>query len=146
MIDTPTVEAMMRAYAEDGVDFAEAKFSKKLDYSENSVEQVEEILSALYDSVPKGFVSRMLRSGPTPEQIQSLSKALGGYVGEVMRRNWGGHWKLESAAFPGETVVTLELDNGGDVWPHFKAGKRLTNGPEDNIWHYFQYLKQKYQG
>ena len=54
----------------------------------------------------------------------------------------GGCWKLESEAFPGQPVITFELPNGTDVWPHFKAGKRIVNGPEDNVWHYFMVLKR----
>ena len=144
MSPTPTADDMMQAYAGDGVAYAVKTFAEALDYSEASVERVEGILAKLFDAQPKGFFVKLLRSGPTPEQIDQLAKALGGYVGEVMRRHWGGKWKLESAAFPGQSVITLELANGSDVWPHFKVGKRLINGPEDNVWHYFQTLREKH--
>jgi len=73
-----------------------------------------------------------------------MAMILGGYVGEVMKRNWCGHWKQESKAFPGRRVFTLEFASGGDVWPHLKVGKRLTKGPGDNVWHYFQTLRERY--
>jgi hypothetical protein len=141
---TPNVDDMMAAYATDGVEYAANTHGVELDYSEASVERVEALLAKLFDSRPKGFVGRLLGKGPSPEQIDLLAKAIGGYVGEVMRRNWGGRWKLESAAFPGQAVITLELANGADVWPHFKVGKRLTNGPEDNVLHYFRVMREKY--
>lgn len=143
MSQTPTVNDMMAAYSLDAVDFARSQFDVELDFSEASVELIEEILEELYATMPKGIIGKTLSKKPSPEQIDRMAKMLGGYVGEVMRRSWGGHWKLETEAFPRETVITLELAKGGDVWPHFKAGKRLVNGPEDNVWHYFLYLKDE---
>ncbi len=139
-----TVQDMMVAYAEDGIDYAQQTFGVTLEYSQESVQLVEEMLAKLHeDAAQKGFFARLIKKTPSDESIHHLAKMLGGYVGEVMRRHWGGEWKLESEAFPGEEVITLQL-NGGDVWPHFKAGKRIVDGPEDNVWAYFQVLEQKY--
>jgi hypothetical protein len=139
-----TVQDMMVAYAEDAVGYAQQKFSVTLDYSEKSIEQVELILGTLHDSIPKTFFRKLVRKYPNKQEVDQLCKMLGGYVGEVMRRHWGGEWKMESKAFPGQQVITLHVNDGGDVWPHFKAGKRIINGPEDNVLHYFQILKQEY--
>lgn len=35
-------------------------------------------------------------------------------------------------------------DAVGDVWPQFKAGKRIINGPEDNLWDYFQMVRERW--
>ena len=140
----PTIGDMMAAYAEDAIDYVRQNFETELDYSEGSVELIEALLSAIHEQMPPEIRAQITDDGPPPEVIDQFAKMLGGYVGEVMRRNWGGTWKDHSAAFPGELVYTLELgDGGGDVWPHFKAGKRLINGPEDNIWDYFQILREK---
>lgn len=141
MNESVTIGDMMAAYATDAVELCQKEFEVALDYSEESVELVEAILAGIHEQLPRGFISKILRKGPSPETIDQLAKMLGGYVGEVMRRNWGGNWKPESDAFPGELIYTLEIPGRGDVWPHMKAGKRIVNGPEDNIWHYFQYLK-----
>jgi hypothetical protein len=143
-VSQPTVNDMMVAYAQDGVDYAKQRFGITLDYSEPSVQLVEEVLGKMHQTIPKSGIAKLFKKTPPKETVDQLSKMLGGYVGEVMRRHWGGEWKLESAAFPGQQVVTLHVANSGDVWPHFKAGKRLLNGAEDNIWHYFQVSKQKY--
>jgi hypothetical protein len=132
---------MMAAYATNGVEYCKSRFDLDLDYSESSVEFVEAALGALHEQIPRGFVSKIFRRGPPPEVIDQLAKMLGGYVGEVMRRQWGGTWKSGSGAFPGALVYTLEIPGKGDVWPHLKAGKRIVNGPEDNVWHYYQLLK-----
>ena len=136
---------MMSAYAQDAVEYAQRSFDIPLDYSERSVQQVETVLAKLSETLPKGTLGKLFTKGPTQQEIDQMTKMFGGYVGEVIRRAWGGRWKLESAAFPGLQVITFEIAGGGDIWPHFKVGKRLTNGPEDNLWTYFQVLKQKYQ-
>lgn len=33
--------------------------------------------------------------------------------------------------------------NRMEIWPQIKVEKRLRNGPEDNVWHYFQLTVQK---
>lgn len=141
----PSVAEMMGAYAQDAVDYAQRTFGISLDYSEGSVQQVERVLTTLSETVPKGTLGRLFSKGPSPQEVDQISKMFGGYVREVLRREWGGRWKLESAAFPGQQVLTLEIAGGGDVWPHFKVGKRLTKGPEENLWMYVKVLKEKYQ-
>jgi len=141
----PTIGDMMAAYAEDAVEFMRENFQDELDYSEDSVQLIEAILGALHQQMPPELRSQISEDGPPPQVIDQYAKMFGGYVGEVMRRNWGGQWKDHSAAFPGELHFTLELAVGGDLWPHYKAGKRLINGPEDNIWDYFQVVREKTQ-
>ena len=139
----PTAHDMMVAYAEDGVEYAQQTFGVTLDYSEQSVHVVEDILAELHEAAkPKGFIAKLLKQGVSEEITDQLGKMLGGYVGEVMRKEWGGEWTLETNAFPGEQVITLQLATGEDVWPHFKVGKRILNGPEDDVWSYFQRLKE----
>ncbi len=140
----PTVDDVMKVYALDAIDFAKQNFNIDLDYSENSVKSVETILSNLHDAVPKGFIAKLTQKSPSHQQIDQIAKMFGGYIGEIIKKIWGGKWKLESKAFPGQQVITLELKDGADIWPHFKCGKRLTNGPADNVWHYLHFLKDKH--
>ncbi|GAB3352576.1 hypothetical protein [Lysobacter tyrosinilyticus] len=144
MNQAPSIDDLMSAYAEDAVDYCREKFSIVLDYSDESVEKVETVLASLHEQLPRGFMAKLFRTGPSPQVIDQLAKMLGAYVGEVMRRNWGGHWKIGSDAFPGEMMCTLELPGASDVWPHVKVGKRIVNGPEDNVRHYFRVLKQSF--
>lgn len=143
MTDAPTANDMMSAYASDAVDYCQQAFGLPLDFSEESIKSIEEVLTRLHASLPRGFLSRLFKRGPSPEQIDTICKMLGGYVGEVMRRHWGGAWKLGSDVAPGQVIVTLELPGGTDVWPQFKVAKRLSNGPEDNVWSYFRVLKDR---
>lgn len=138
-----TIAVMMQAYAQDAVDFARNQFQIDLDFSENSLEQVDQILAALHNTLPKGRLGKLFKSGPSQEQIGDMAKGWGGYIGEVIRRRWGGEWTTETAAHPG-TVITLRV-LGYDIFPPAKVYKRLTNGSEDNIWHYYQVIKQDFE-
>ena len=67
----------------------------------------------------------------------------GGYVGEMLRRSSGGEWYIDRSIVPGQ--ATIGLRNGDQaIWPPSKVGKRLVNGPEDNVWHYFQVVSQEW--
>lgn len=136
----PTIADVMQAYAQDAVDMARERFQTHLDFSENSIEQVEKILTTLYNALPKGTLGKWLRRGPSQDQLWQMAKIWGGYVGEVIRRRWGGEWATETAAHPG-TVITLRV-LGSDIFPPAKVYKRLTNGPEDNVWFYYQVLRR----
>lgn len=130
---------MMEAYAQDAVDFARERFQLNLDYSEESLQQIERILGQLHETIPKGVFAKLFKHGPSDTQIRQMAKMWGGYVGEVIRRRWGGQWSTESEAQPGG-VITLQI-GGSEIYPPAKVFKRLTNGPEDNVWHYYQVLK-----
>jgi len=135
-----TANDMMEAYALDAVDFGK-KFNEDLDFSRESIEKVERICTILYNAIPKNFFTKLFKRNPTDEQKLQISKALGGYVGEVMRKNFGGNWSIENL-FNQENTLLLTISEM-KLSPVAKVYKRLTNGPEDNVWHYFQVLESE---
>ena len=145
MSNTPDPGIVVANAASAAVSHARQKFAVTLDYSEASIEEVEKILETVHAQRPKGFFAKLLRRGPTASEMERIAMAYGCYIGEVMRRSFGGHWVLESALAPGSRVLTLLLSDKCEVWPHFKVGKRLSNGSEDNVWHYYQVARRKFQ-
>jgi hypothetical protein len=128
------VQQMAEAYAEDTVAFAAKQFKIKLDWSDDSIAQVETILDLMH--------KHSLKDKPTKEQIFDFAKGLGSYVGEVYRRNHGASWGM--VTMDAETLPGLKTEKSGQVfWPWGKANNRIINGEEDNIWHYYQMLVQK---
>jgi hypothetical protein len=129
----PKIQQVAEAYALDAVDYARDQFDLQLDFSDDSVQHVETMLTRLHDE--------MAGAEPSQDQIFQFAKMLGSYVGEVFRRNHGARWgmvTLGSDSFPG-----LAADkSGGRFWPWGKVQNRLVNGPEDNVWHYFKYLAE----
>jgi hypothetical protein len=73
---------------------------------------------------PKGLLS---------DQLGQRLFAIGGYVGETIRRNRGGEWHANDADPQGEINIELKLPDGGRVWPVQRVMKRLKNGAEDGI-------------
>ena len=78
----PRVTEIAEAYAVDAVDLASRNFGVTLQWSEDSVCQVEEMLGRLHD--------KMAHAEPPPDAAQTFAKAFGSYVGEVLRRHHGG--------------------------------------------------------
>jgi len=103
---------------------------------------VEDILGKLHDTVPKGFFGRLRGRGATLKQISDMATAYGAYIGEVTRSRWGGAWSMQSALYS-EPTLTLHI-RGEEIYPPGKAYKRLTNGPEDNVWQYYSVLARDY--
>ena len=137
MTDQPTVGDMMAAYAQDAVDHARAAFGVTLDFTPASVEQVETVLGKLYDAIPRGILGRLIRRGPTEADTALMARIYGGYIGEVIRRTWGGHWEVDH---PVGGPRSFPIYSKGQSFPAAWCFKRLTNGPEDNVWHKLQIL------
>jgi len=134
---------MMEAYSLDAVDMAKANFDEGLDFSEASVEKVEKIMRQFYDSLPRGFFQKLFKRPPPPETIDQVCKMFGAYIGEVLRRRFGGEWMFDEKTFPGTRIISLQRD-GMRIWPTAKIHKRITNGAEDNVWHYFKILNEEW--
>ena len=123
------IQKIAEAYALDMIDYAKQTYGIDLDWSDDSVQQVERIAALLHEEYQK--------TPPTSEQIAPFYRALGSYIGEVFRRNHGAEWgwvTLQGNRFPGM------LHKSSSFWPWGKALNRIVNGPEDNLWHYYQVL------
>jgi hypothetical protein len=130
---------MMVAYAEDAVAHAQSSFQTVLDYSPDSVRLVEGILEKLHTQMPRKLFGRLFKKGPPKQAVWTISKAYGGYLGEVVRRMAGGEWLYDTELLPGQRTICLALTRGR-VFPPAKVFKRLNNGAEDDVWAYFQIL------
>ena len=133
---------MMQAYAEQAVSAAR-EMNITLDYGEESVHQLERILTQLHSERPP-FLGKAPpgEEDPAQKQIDSMSRIWGGYFGEVIRRCWGGEWTLET--YPGTVapVVTLEV-NGAKIFPAMKVYRRLTNGANDDVAKFYETVRDK---
>lgn len=123
-----SVNAMAKAYAEKAVQAAR-ELSAQLDYSEQSLLEVETILNRL-------------AAGPRAESVEEICKTWGSYLGEVVRRRFGGEWSIET--YPGKEFATLTLSVGGNkLFPTMKVHRRLTQGQDDNLWSFYKMVKAR---
>jgi len=61
----------------------------------------------------------------------------GAYLGEVVRRKWGGTWCMDSTL--GTEMPSVAVFDG-NIYPIGKVYKRLTNGEEDNVWGFYRMM------
>lgn len=127
----------MSRFAEKAIEVVSSTFGKAIDYTPQSVEVIEEMLAKYHKEIPKNFLQRLTKRGLSEETIRIISTCCGAYIAEVIKREWGGHWSKESNLYPG--TVTFHVQ-GSEQWPQMKAAKRIINGPEDNVYHYFQMI------
>jgi hypothetical protein len=123
-----SVNAMVGAYAEQAVRAAR-EFSTQLDYSEQSLMDLETILNRLGPNATAG-------------DLTETCKMWGSYLGEVVRRRFGGEWTIET--YPGKQFATLTLTVGGNkLFPTMKVHRRLTQGQDDNLWSFYKMVKAR---
>ena len=60
----------------------------------------------------------------------------GAYIGEVIRRKFGGSWSVDHAV-AGPQTFPINW-HGREAFPVGWCGKRILNGDEDNVWFKFQ--------
>jgi hypothetical protein len=121
---------LMAEYAQDAVDTARDKFQIDLDYSLESIDSLNIILQAQFDAMPTGW-QLLYRFRPSKRKLRTWSKMWGGYLGEVIRREWGGQW-LEPPDGPFKGGVTL-LVQGTMLSPIARAHKQLVNGADASV-------------
>lgn len=127
----------MEAYSVDAVEFARKHFGYELDYSLESIRQLELMLDRFHNDLPKGLRGWFKR-GLSEKQISTWAKVFGGYLGETMRRQLGGTWIIGNEE-PFDRVVCLKVHTTTCA-PPLRAYKRMMNGPEDNVYDYVMYL------
>lgn len=114
----------------DAVDTSKRLFNITLDFSAESIETVEKMLAALHTMVK--------RDAPTREQILNYAKVYAAYIGQVMILQWGGEWR-EEKEYQLSNGPALHV-NGQHLFLLSKVFRRLVQGQEENVWHYYQTL------
>jgi hypothetical protein len=124
-------EAMMLTYADEAVRAAAAK-GEKLDFSAASLAGVERCLEATVDV-----------GGPlSSEDLDYETRLWGAYLGEVVRRRFGGEWQMSQYPFGAVAVPTLEV-KGSNLYPMMKVFRRLTIGPQENLTEFYAMIAKR---
>lgn len=136
MSDIPLHE-VMQAYADDAVKYAKNKFGIVLDYSEQSLVNVDALLSAM---TSQGLLTKDELSAEQQDGIWTLCNVFGGYVGAVIIKHIGGQWEADTR-LDGSTNLKLKVANRIAASPPEKVWKRLTESEEDMIIGYYRCLQ-----
>jgi hypothetical protein len=111
-----SLAAMMSAYAEQAVHLAWSDHRRRLDLSESSIDQLEQILA-----------------GQAAEDLEFQTRLWGSYFGEVIRRRFAGEWELATYPGGGVSLVPTLLVRGSRLYPLIKVYRRLTLGEGENL-------------
>ena len=113
-----SLDGMMLAYAGEAV-IAAATRGEQLDFTAQSVPAVERCLTAIAGS------------SDHPD-LEYDSRVWGAYLGEVVRRRYGGDWQMSQ--YPGGNLAVPSLEvRGSHLYPVMKVFRRLTLGQAENI-------------
>lgn len=124
------------AQAQSAVHTAKLTWSESLDFTQDSLEAIERILGKIHNAGRYGTGN----AAPGDEQLAAASRMWGIYIGEVIRRHYGGQWSEAGAG-------TLALLIGeAKAYPIEKARKRIVDGAADNIRYYFSSMAKLLQG
>lgn len=114
--------SMMQGYAKAAVQVAESEYRRKLDFSPDSVNPLDEIVVLLSESpdIDLDFESRLW----------------GSYLGELLRSRYSGSWEMTQ--YPGGQVAVPAVDvRGSRLFPLMKVYRRLTIGEEEDLPSFF---------
>lgn len=109
-------------YADLHIDTTKKTLGVVLDYNEESILKIDEIIS-------KGW--------PNAQSViaDSIILLFGSFLGEAMRHVFGGEW-IET-----EQGWGLKINDTVTVFPFAKIKKRFVNGMGDSITYYYQSVK-----
>jgi hypothetical protein len=128
-----SLEETIQYLSSEAVDVADKCYSIPLDFSVESVKKTEEILAKLHEE----YLKKNSQKG-----VRGLAMAFGAYIGECIRKTEQGvDWALDHPV-GGKKSYPLHWA-GEDLFPMAWCFRRITNGPEDNVWHKYKVLIEK---
>jgi hypothetical protein len=124
----PSLGAMMEGYAQAAAEVGRREYRRKLDFSADSIDALDEILVMV---------------GESPEcDLDFEVRLWGSYLGEVLRRRYAGSWLM--ATYPGDKIDTPAIDlRGSLIFPLRKVLRRLTVGEEMDLGGYYATVTER---
>jgi hypothetical protein len=127
-----TPEALLREHAAKAIDRARSRYGVTLDYSTESVQSVESVLTKIHQTY---------RSDRRSVDVHSVAAVFGAYIGETIRRN---HAKCRWDTGHGTEVLSYRLLWGKrSCSPMEWCFKRVSEGAADNVWLKYLYLHER---
>ena len=119
---------MMAGYARAAADLAKSQFKQKLDFTAESIYNLDDILVLVAES---------------PELDLDFEVRLwGGYLGEVLRRRYAGTWEMTQYPGGAAAVPAVEV-RGSRLFPLMKVYRRLTMGEEEDLRAFYSMVTER---
>lgn len=114
------IQDKIKQQSETLLAMAEKKFDLQLDYSEESLEITDYLITIFFKEHREHYIKATV--------------LLGSYLGEIIINNLGGKWAKDLS-------IKKVGDLKGFAHPMTRARKRLANGRNDSLIHYYKNLK-----
>lgn len=124
----PDLGAMMEGYAKGAVETARTQYRHTLDFSDASIDTLDEIL--------------VLVSESPDHDVDYEVRLWGSYLGEIIRQRYAGGWEMTQ--YPGGTVAVPAVDvRGSRLFPLMKVYRRLTMGEEEDLRSFYAMITER---
>ena len=128
------VNPQMQKLADTAVASARDKFAISLDFTENSLQQLELLSQKAHERYKQASIG----GNSTNIPLENTVRIWGSYFGEVIRRKFGGDWVVD------QMNVFLQAGNRR-VDPLGQVRLRIVNGPQYNILEFYKGLILEFQ-
>jgi len=118
----------MEGYAQGAAEAATVEYRQKLDFSAESINELDEILV-------------MVSEDPNID-LDYESRLWGSYLGEVLRRRYAGSWEMTQYPGGASAVPAVEV-RGSRLFPILKVYRRLTMGDEEDLRSFFSMVTER---
>jgi hypothetical protein len=123
----PTVAEQMAASAKEAKKLTRNYLVVELNYTEQSLEDLERVIDDYRIAVPEG---------ESPETLARLVRLWGAYLGEVIRKRLGGEW-IEAEEAGESAALTL---GERTIEPLAQVRRRLEGGKAHDLWQFYNQL------
>lgn len=107
---------------------ASENFGTHLDYSPDSIQQVERILGEIHDQYQKT---------KSDDGLDGIALEFAAYIVSVIQRHYGpAQWERDCPTL-GEDAFPLHW-RGSSIYPYAWCQNRIFDGPADDVWLEFQ--------
>ena len=117
----PNINVDMKSTADFAVKSARERFTQELDYSDQTIPMLENITTQIY----WGFSSRD-KDAREDGLVYNTAMIWGSYLGEYMRRKWGGSWVIKGS----DPVISI---NDLEFSPINLVFQKMTTHPEYSL-------------
>jgi hypothetical protein len=128
MSDDPGLAVHVYQYCSRALTTARIRWDLHLDFSPESVQGLEDLLSKMWDVSQAAAPEQASQS-----QVGTAVAMYGAYLGEVIRRAVGGKWVIA-----GSTKRPVLRAGENTIDPYGNINARLLEGPSNNIYAYFK--------
>jgi len=136
-----TLEMLVEQYLVAARDAAVRWRSVPFDYMPATIDLLEEMLEELHQELNRKSVRRRFGLGASEVDVTQWANLWGIYLGETLRRQFGGTWITGHEEAP--TLLAVEFPDGTVTFPTARVFRRLSDGAAENVVEYYQTVQRE---